>query len=290
LDIITQYVPPHVRLNALRTDFGREFDNRVCQRVIYEDLGIYWYPAQKEPGATLVERFNRTLASTMTKYVTANPTTTQSDLLGMVQDFVDSYNNTVHTATRQTPQSLQDHAFERGSASGIDVLRDVAAGGSRSVTSNPAEEEAKDVRQTLAGVMQSTRLGRYKKPNPWDPVNGPRKDRPLRPGAYVRLLKRPYIFRQGSKQKSFTDEVFTVTRQSRNNPNAYYVADENGEELKGRVYRRQLQELTDLPDRWEVRVLRRRKRRGRNEVLVEWVGFPGRAAEWIPANDLSGQL
>jgi hypothetical protein len=104
------------------------------------------------------------------------------------------------------------------------------------------------------------------------------------------LLKRPYIFRQGSKQKAFTDEVFTVTRQSRNNPNAYYVADENGEELKGRVYRRQLQELTDLPDRWEVRVLRRRKRRGRNEALVEWVGFPGRAAEWIPANDLSGQL
>jgi hypothetical protein len=284
-----------VRLNSIRSDFGKEFDNRVCRREIYEDLGINWYPAQKEPGAAIVERFNRTLASAMTKYVTANPTTTQSQLLNLVQDFVDSYNNTVHSATRQTPQSLQDHAYERGNTSGIDILEDVAAGGTGAVTSNPAEEPDKDVRLTLAGTLQSTRMGRNKKTNPWDPVTGPREDKPLRVGAHVRLLKRPDIFRKGSRQKAFTDEVFTVTRRSRNNPNAYYVADESGQELEGRVYRRQLQELTNVPDQWEIRVLRRRKstkkgRRGQLELLVECVGFPGRPAEWIPASDASGQL
>lgn len=294
LDLITAYVPPYARLNALRTDFGREFDNAVCHREVYEALGINWYPAQKEPGAAIVERLNRTLATAMTKYVTANPRTTQSGLLGMVQDFVDSYNNTVHTATRQTPASLQAHAFKRGSTSGLDILRDVAAGGSGAVTDNPAEED-KDTAQVLAGVYQSTSLGRNKKPHSWDPVTGPRLDRPIEVGTHVRLLKRPDIFRKGSRQKAFTDEVFTVTRRSRNNANAYYVADESGQELKGRVYRRQLQELTSRPDRWEVRVLRRRKstkkgRRGQLELLVEWVGYPGRPAEWIPASDASDSL
>jgi hypothetical protein len=33
---------------------------------VYEALGINWYPAQKEPGAAIVERFNRTLATAMT--------------------------------------------------------------------------------------------------------------------------------------------------------------------------------------------------------------------------------
>jgi hypothetical protein len=96
-DIITTHVPPQVRLNALRTDFGKEFDNEYCRREVYEPFGINWYPAQKEPGAAIVERFNRTLATAMTRYITAFPTTSQSDL-GRVQDFVESYNNTVRRA------------------------------------------------------------------------------------------------------------------------------------------------------------------------------------------------
>jgi hypothetical protein len=89
--------------------------------------------------------------------------------------------------------------------------------------------------------------------------------------------------------------VYTVSRRSRNNPNAYYVKNEAGEELIGKFYRRQLQALTSRPDRWEVRVLRRRKstkkgRRGKLELLVEWVGFPGRPAEWILASDARAEL
>ena len=288
LDLITTYVPPDVRLNALRTDFGKEFDNAVCRREIYEDLGINWYPAQKEPGAAIVERFNRTLATAMTKYVTANPTTTQSDLLNMVQDFVDSYNRTPHSSIRQTPASLQAHAYERGSRSGIDILREVAAGGGEEVDEG-------DIKQEIAGVYQSTTLGRNKKPNPWDPVTGPKVDMPLEVGTPVRLLKRPDIFRKGSRQKAFTDEVFTVDKVSHHNPNAYYLVDDKGEEIKGKIYRRQLQRLTSRPDRWEIRVLRRRKSRkkgskGQLELLVKWVGFPNLPAEWIPASEVSGQL
>jgi hypothetical protein len=182
---------------------------------------------------------------------------------------------------------MQNRAYERGSTSGIDILREVAANG-RETTDG-------DIKQLLGGLYQSTTLGRNKKPNPWDPVSGPKVDRPLEVGTPVRLLMRTYIFRKGSRQKAFTDEVFTVDRVSRHNPNAYYLVDDDGERITGKIYRRQLQELTSRPDRWEVRVLRRRKsrkkgRKGQLELLVEWVGFPGRAPEWIPASDASGQL
>jgi hypothetical protein len=53
---------------------------------------------------------------------------------------------------------------------------------------------------------------------------------------------RTYIFRKGSRQKAFTDEVFTVDRVSRHNPNAYYLVDDDGEKITGKIYRRQLQD------------------------------------------------
>lgn len=282
-DIISENVPPHTRLNGLRTDAGKEFFNTYCKREVYTPLGINHYRGQKEPGAAVIERFIRSLASVMAKYVTGRPGVTQSELLDLVPAFVDSYNRTVHTAIRQTPQSIHDHAFERGSKSGVEILQEAAKG---EEDANPDEEDAHN-RQTLAGLYQSTTLGRYKQPNPWDPVHGEKPDVPLAVGRPVRLLKRGDIFRKGTRSKAFSDEVFTVSRVSKNNPNAYYIKDEAGEEIDGKVYRRQLQALTSNPDRWEVRVLRRRRRgrRGRREILVEWVGHPHLRPEWIPEED-----
>lgn len=280
-DIISENVPHHARLNGLRTDAGKEFFNTYCTKNVYIPLGINHYRAQKEPGASVVERFIGTLARSMAKYVTTDPSKTQAELLALVPSFVDSYNRTIHSTIRQTPQSLQDHAYERGSRSGLEILEGVIDGSGK----QSEEQDLADNKQTIAGLYQSTALGRNKLPNPWDPEDGERVDVPLSVGQHVRLLQRGDIFRKGTRAKSFGDEVFTVTRASRNNPNAYYIADEQGEEIKGKVYRRQLQTVTSKPERWEVRVLRRRTRRGVKELQVEWVGHPHLPPEWIPAAD-----
>jgi hypothetical protein len=111
----------------------------------------------------------------------------------------------------------------------------------------------------------------------------------------VRLLGRPYIFRKGAKQKAFSDKVFQVTRVSPYDPNAYYIKDDDDEEIQGKLYRRQLQSLTRRPDKWEVRIHGRRKsrvkgRKGQKEVLVEWVGFPNTPRQWILEADLHANL
>ena len=279
--IIDENVPPYTRLNALRTDAGTEFFNRHCKALVYKPLGINHYRGQKEPGACVVERFIGTLARVMARYVSRHPSITQAALLARVPDFVDSYNRTKHSAVRQTAQPLHDEAYERGSKSGIQILREVASGAG---DLTPEEDEAHK-RRTIAGLYLSTSLGRNKDPNPWDPEQGERVDMPLEPGRRVRVLTRQDIFSKGTRRKAFSDEVFTVSRVSRNNPNAYYLKDERGEDIDGKFYRRQLQALTGQPDRWEVRVLRRRRHRGRRQLLVEWVGHPHLPAEWIPEED-----
>jgi hypothetical protein len=296
LDVIRENVPEYTRLNHLRTDAGTEFFNTYCQNKVYKPLGINHYRAQKEPGAPVAERFIRTLAERMTRYIDHYTGTTQAELMEKVPQFVDSYNRTIHTTNRQCPHDMQMHAYDRGSKSGVEILQDVAAGGPGTVAPDTApladvkEELEGDKKLNLAAVFQSTTLGRNKRPNPWDPLQGEKIDMPLAPGTYVRLLNRPDIFRKGSRQKSFTDEVFKVKEATRSNPNAYFVTDDAGETIKGKLYRRQLQGLTNRPRRWEVRVLGpTRTRRGRLERLVEWVGHPHLQPEWIPDRDVSAR-
>ncbi|ELT92291.1 hypothetical protein CAPTEDRAFT_203955 [Capitella teleta] len=65
--------PPHARLQVARRDAGTEFFNAYADRVVYKPLGVNHYRAQKEPGASVVERFNQTLGRAIAKYISANP-------------------------------------------------------------------------------------------------------------------------------------------------------------------------------------------------------------------------
>ena len=290
--IVEENVPAHVKLNALRTDQGKEFLNTYARKNVYKALGINHYIGQKEPGACIVERVIRTLMTVMQRYVTENPGISHADLMTALPDFVAAYNGSVHTTNKQTPQDMQDHAYNRGNKSGLQILQNVAEGGQGTVapdTATPAEvakEKEGDRGRHLAALFQSTTMGRNKRANPWDPVNGERIDQPLATGKLVRMVRRDNIIRKGSRQKTFTDEVFKVIRPSKHNPNAYYLQDDKKEEILGKVYRRQLQGLTKRPEEWHVRVIGRpRTRQGRKEILVEWVGHPHLPREWIPAAD-----
>ncbi|ELU07557.1 hypothetical protein CAPTEDRAFT_188063 [Capitella teleta] len=69
---------------------------------------------KKEPGVSVVERFNQTLGRAIAKYITANPKTTQGHLRQLLPHFVQSYNSTRHSSVRQTPTELHHNAFQKG--------------------------------------------------------------------------------------------------------------------------------------------------------------------------------
>jgi hypothetical protein len=208
LDIIRENVPANVRLNSLRTDAGKEFFNRYCTEHVYKPLGINHYRAQKGPGASVVERFNRTLTTAMSKYATHKLNITDQELLDLVPHFVHAYNNIRHSTIRQKPQDLHDAAYKRGDAADpLETLRRAAKG-------EGIEREAEATNEALVRMYKATTMGRNKKPNPIDPtVLGEKEDVPIREGAPVRLQKWQDIFDKGSRRQAFTNEVYTVHKR-----------------------------------------------------------------------------
>lgn len=271
--ILKARLPPGVTLNGLCTDAGTEFFNKIMKREVYEPNGINHYRAQKPPGASIVEHFNRTLGEKLERYRTTFPQT--KDLLPILEKVVEAYNKSWHSMLRSTPNECHDTAYQIA-LKGADSLLEAS---NQEITLPEKKNE-------IVLTYIHTAMGRNKEPHQWDPVAGPKPDDPLKPGNYVRLHRRKNMFEKG-RAKNFTDEVFKIVGNAGSNPNAYRLRDEQGEEIIGKIYRRQLQRLSKKPETYEVHILARRHRRGRpSEVRVEWVGHPHLPSQWISTKDL----
>ena len=86
----------------LRTDKGTEFLNETFQQYL-KKKNIHFYTANNEPKASVVERVNRTLKSKLYHYFTAVNSLHYIDVL---QDLVNSYNNTYHRSIGCAPVTV----------------------------------------------------------------------------------------------------------------------------------------------------------------------------------------
>ena len=86
----------------LRTDKGTEFVNESFRQYLKKQ-GIQFYTAKNEPKAAVVERVNRTLKSKLYRYFTGVNSLCYIDVL---QDIVDSYNNTYHRSIEWAPATV----------------------------------------------------------------------------------------------------------------------------------------------------------------------------------------
>lgn len=86
----------------LHTDLGKEFLNATVQDYL-KNAGIQHYTSQSDFKAALCERFNRTLKSKMWKYFTNKGNFNYTNVL---QNIVDTYNNTEHSAIKTTPNNV----------------------------------------------------------------------------------------------------------------------------------------------------------------------------------------
>ena len=86
----------------LRTDKGTEFVNESFQQYL-KKKDIQFYTANNESKVSVVERVNRTLKSKLYRYFMAVNSLRYIDVL---QDLVDSYNNTYHRSTGRAPATV----------------------------------------------------------------------------------------------------------------------------------------------------------------------------------------
>jgi len=65
-----------------------------------KELGVELYSTDNEEKSSVVERWNRTMKEKMFKFFTAKNT---NKYIGVLDDFVERYNNTRHSSIKMTP-------------------------------------------------------------------------------------------------------------------------------------------------------------------------------------------
>jgi len=91
-------------------------------------------------------------------------------------------------------------------------------------------------------------------------------------------------------QEKWTKEIFKVSdkRLVQSIP-VYNVVDFDDDPIKGTFYENELQRVRkDENNLWRIeKVLKRRKRNGRQEIFVKWYGCPKKLNSWISERGLN---
>lgn len=85
--------------NKIHTDKGTEFIGKETQKY-FEKNNISFYSLNSEMKAAIIERFNRTLKEKMWRYFSKSK---NKNYLNVLDNLVESYNNTYHRSIKQKP-------------------------------------------------------------------------------------------------------------------------------------------------------------------------------------------
>ena len=108
-------------------------------------------------------------------------------------------------------------------------------------------------------------------------------------GDLVRIYRYKYLFSKGY-EKNWSDEIFKIDKIIPNDPPFYKIKDLKGEEIEGNFYTQELQKIDeeDLSEgEYEIeKILDTRIRRGKEEILVKWKGYPDSENSWVLKSSL----
>ena len=100
-------------------------------------------------------------------------------------------------------------------------------------------------------------------------------------GDTVRIATHRMIFRKGY-ESGWSEELFKIKERVLRHPPVYILEDLNREPLKGSFYEYELQKVRMRDDLFIVnKILRRRKKNGKLQYLVSWLGYPDSFNSWV---------
>src|SRR5437867_9219123 len=107
------------------------------------------------------------------------------------------------------------------------------------------------------------------------------KARPLLAnGDWVRISETRRVFKKGYLP-SWTREVFKVVRVHSADPPTYSINDYSDEPIKGKFYEQELQKVESNDVFKAEKVAKTRKKHGKTEYLVRWLGYPPKFNSWV---------
>lgn len=101
-------------------------------------------------------------------------------------------------------------------------------------------------------------------------------------GDHVRISKYKKVFDKGYLP-NWSREIFTISEIVDRTPVVYRIKDYEGEELQGTFYEQELLRFEKDDDVYQVEtVFKQRKRQGKIEYFVKWLGYPNKFNSWVP--------
>ena len=93
---------------------------------------------------------------------------------------------------------------------------------------------------------------------------------------------------QRGYQQQYSDEIFTVVKLIPRNPPVYKIVNFNGNPIKGTFYKKELQRVyKDRNSEYEIeKIFKKRKRNGKTQYLVRWVGYPSEFDSYVNEEDV----
>ena len=105
-------------------------------------------------------------------------------------------------------------------------------------------------------------------------------------GETVRISKYKNIFEKGY-EANFTEEIFKIVKVFRGDPNMYELEDHGQEPIIGKFYESELSAVDKKDNVYRVeKTLKRKKVKGKEMVLVKWLGYDDKHNSWIHKEDI----
>ncbi|RWS18126.1 uncharacterized protein B4U80_02589 [Leptotrombidium deliense] len=114
-----------------------------------------------------------------------------------------------------------------------------------------------------------------------------KKQHKVKNGEWVRI---PYDsankFSRGYYPQ-WKEEVFKVEKPVKKQSTPLYkLKDFEGENIKGTFYEAEVQKVSEPKSFRVEKILERRKRKGKIEYFVKWLGYSEKFNQWIPSTDI----
>ena len=110
--------------------------------------------------------------------------------------------------------------------------------------------------------------------------------KPFPVGTRVRISKAKGLFEKGYLP-NWTEELFTIEKVLyRTDPITYTVKDDADVTLRGTFYKEELQNVSEKNVYRIANILKKRRVRGEQQYLIQWLGYPRSFDSWIPVKDV----